>query len=140
MLAALGIALSGPTFPMMAMMATMAAADEVTKEFAACRVVGGDEARLACYDRLAAKVVPPRFAGRLTVETEQFVVDRPTVLRYQSDGPIFVMYLRDANNHVVQNLHIGGGGEDTYVIEKPGVYSLHINGAETWRVWLEPRQ
>lgn len=116
-----------------------AAAVEVAQEFAACRSVEDGEARLSCYDKLAAKIVPPRFAGRLTVETEQFTIDRPTVLRYQSDGPIFVMYLRDANNNVVQNLHIGGGGEDTYLIDKPGVYSLHINGAETWRVWLEPR-
>lgn len=115
-------------------------ADEVAKEVAACRLVSETEARLACYDKLAAKVSPPRFSGRLTVETEQFEIDRPTMLRYQSDGPIFVMYLRDKNNDVVQNLHIGGGGEDTYLIERPGTYSLHINGTETWRVWLEPQQ
>lgn len=116
-----------------------AGADEVAKEFSRCRTMAENAARLDCYDRLASKVVPPRFSGRLTVETEPFEIERPTVLRYQSDGPIFVMYLRDAQNNVVQNLHIGGGGEDTYVIEKPGTYSLHINGAETWRVWLEPQ-
>lgn len=119
--------------------ARRAVADELARDFAGCRSIADGEARLACYDKLATKVVPPRFAGRLTVETEPFTIDRPTVLRYQSDGPIFVMYLRDANNNTVQNLHIGGGGEDTYVIEKPGVYSLHINGAETWRVWLDPK-
>ena len=117
-----------------------AAADETAREIAICRALGDGEARLACYDKLATKLAPPRFAGRLTVETEQFQIDRPTVLRFQSDGPIFVMYLRDAQSHIVQNLHIGGGGEDTYLIEKPGTYSLHVNGAESWRVWLEPQQ
>lgn len=116
------------------------AADEVARAIAACRATAESAERLGCYDRLAAKLAPPRFAGRLTVETEPFEIERPTVLRYQSDGPIFVMYLRDANNKVVQNLHIGGGGEDTYLIDRPGTYSLHINGAETWRVWLEPQQ
>ncbi|WP_020180211.1 hypothetical protein [Methylopila sp. M107] len=134
-LAAASLAVSGSLSPALL---DFAAANEVAKEFAACRALG-DDVRLACYDRLAAKVVPPRFSGRLTVETEQFEIDRPTVLRFQSDGPIFVMYLRDAQNHVVQNLHIGGGGEDVYLIDKPGTYSLHINGAETWRVWLEPK-
>ena len=78
-----------------------AAADDVAREFARCRAMAESEARLGCYDKLASRVVPPRFAGRLTVETEQFRIDAPTVLRFQSDGPIFVMYLRDANTKFV---------------------------------------
>jgi hypothetical protein len=28
----------------------------------------------------------------------------------------------------------------TFLIEKPGTYSLQINGSETWRVWLDPAE
>ncbi|MGU3539808.1 hypothetical protein [Methylobacterium sp. A54F] len=94
--------------------------------------------RLRCYDRLAGILAPPRFQGRLTAQTEPFAVQGPTVLRYESDGPIFVMYLKDAQGGIVQNLHIGGGGSATYVIETPGTYSLQVSGSETWRVWLDP--
>lgn len=71
--------------------------------------------------------------------TEAFEITRPTELRYQSDGVIFVLYLRDAKGEVLQNLHIGGGGDASYLIEKPGTYSLQINGSESWRVWLDPK-
>lgn len=98
----------------------------------------GESERLACYDRLAAILVPPRFQGRLTVQTEPFEAPAGTVIRYESDGPIFVMYLKDAQGGIVQNLHIGGGGSATYTIETPGTYSLQISGSETWRIWLDP--
>lgn len=110
-------------------------ADNVT---ACLRIASGSE-RLACFDREVRKLVEPRFAGRLSAITERFRVDGPTLLRYQSDGAIFVLYLKSGTDEVVQNLHIGGGGEDTYLIEKPGTYFLQINGSESWRVWLEPQ-
>lgn len=104
----------------------------------ACLGIGADAERLACYDREVRKLVPPSFRGRLTGTTDRFHVDRPTRLRYQSDGAIFVLYLKSADGTVVQNLHIGGGGEQTYVIEQPGTYFLDVNGSESWRIWLEP--
>ncbi len=106
--------------------------------FARCRAMLEEQERLRCYDKLAGQLSPPRFEGRLTLQTEPFEITGPTVLRYESDGPIFVMYLKDAQGGIVQNLHIGGGGIATYLIEKPGTYSLHINGSETWRIWLDP--
>lgn len=110
-----------------------------TDEIAECRSIGGAEERLACFDKLAIQLAPPTYSGRLTLTTDLFTIERPTLIRFQSDGPIFVMYLRDASESVVQNLHIGGGGEATYLIDKPGTYSLRINGSESWRVWLEPQ-
>ncbi len=106
--------------------------------FAKCRVLEDDHERVRCYDKLASLLAPPRFQGRLTAQTDAFEVEAPTVLRFESDGPIFVMYLKDAQGGVVQNLHIGGGGSATYLIDKPGTYSLQISGSETWRVWLDP--
>lgn len=112
--------------------------DDLKRAFVACREMTEAAEKLACYDRLADRLTPPTFQGRLTLQTELFEIDRPTRLRFESDGVIFVMYLKDERGDVVQNLHIGGGGEDSYLIDKPGKYSLHINGAEGWRVWIEP--
>ena len=95
--------------------------------------------RLACYDKLQSNLEPPTFQGSHSQETAFFTIDRPTLLRYQSDGPIFVMYLQDEKGKVVQNLHIGGGGEATYLITTTGRYDLDVNGTDTWRIWLEPQ-
>lgn len=111
---------------------------ELKRSFAACREMTELTGKLACYDRLADRLTPPTFQGRLTLQTDLFEIDRPTRLRFESDGVIFVMYLKDERGDVVQNLHIGGGGDDSYMIDKPGKYSLHINGAESWRVWIGP--
>lgn len=115
----------------------MLARDE-TAGIKACRGVTSDDARLGCYDREVGKLVKPDYEGRLSLVTDRFHVEAPTRLRYQSDGAIFVLYLKSDKDEVVQNLHIGGGGEDSYVIEKPGTYFLQINGSESWRIWLEP--
>lgn len=104
----------------------------------ACAGIKADTERLTCFDNAALKLTAPRFAGRLGLTTEPFEVTRPTRLRYQSDGVIFVLYLKDKDGEVLQNLHIGGGGEDSYLIEAAGTYILQINGSESWRIWLEP--
>lgn len=105
----------------------------------ACLSIAPDAERLACYDREVRKLVEPNFAGRLNKTTDRFRVEQPTLLRYQSDGAIFVLYLKSADDTVLQNLHIGGGGEASYLIETPGVYFLEVNGSESWRIWLEPQ-
>ncbi|MCP4595824.1 hypothetical protein [Neptuniibacter sp.] len=97
--------------------------------------------RLECYDKLDLDVLldenPPRFAGKRTVKTELFSISEPTVIRYQSDGAIFVLAVHDKAGEVVQNLHIGGGGEDSYLLDAPGDYFLRVNGSTTWRIWLD---
>lgn len=110
----------------------------VRQAFAKCRVVEDDRERVRCYDKLSTMLAPPRFQGRLTAQTDLFEIGEPTVLRYESDGPIFVMYLKDAGGGTVQNLHIGGGGVATFLIETPGTYSLQVSGSESWRIWLDP--
>lgn len=103
-----------------------------------CARIKSDAQRLACFDAAALKLSAPKFEGRLGMTTEPFEVTGRTRLRYQSDGVIFVLYLKDANGEVLQNLHIGGGGEDSFTIEQSGTYRLQINGSEGWRVWVEP--
>ncbi len=108
-------------------------------EIRTCVGIKDNVGRLACFDTASKKLTAPRFEGRLGLSTEAFEVPARTRLRYQSDGVIFVLYLKDANGEVLHNLHIGGGGEDSYLIESAGTYSLQINGSESWRVWLEPQ-
>lgn len=112
--------------------------EDMKREFSVCRVMTEPGEKIACYDRLVDKLTPPTFRGRLTLQTDVFEIDRPTRIRFESEGVIFVMYLKNERGEVLQNLHIGGGGEDSFVVDKAGKYSLLINGAEYWSVWLEP--
>ncbi|MFW1677734.1 hypothetical protein ACFVYJ_08125 [Pontibacter sp. JAM-7] len=113
----------------------------VSQALLECRQRSAGEARLLCYDAIDPvkrhQAAVPRFTGRLSQSTEQFIIEKPTRLRYQSDGAIFVLALHRADGRVVQNLHIGGAGEDSYLIQQPGKYFLRINGSTTWRIWLE---
>jgi len=111
---------------------------DIPEELQQCRSLSDREQRLACFDVLAFRHSPPRFAGRHGATTEAFVTTGPQRLRYQSDGAIFVMYLRDAEGAVLQNITLPGGGEDSYWIDKAGTYSLQVNGSETWRIWIDP--
>ncbi|MFT3791104.1 MAG: hypothetical protein QM741_08500 [Rudaea sp.] len=104
-----------------------------------CHEIKDASKRLNCYDALQDKFEPPFFEGGLTTTTPRFTINGPTLLRYQSDSVIFVMYLKDAHDKVLQNLHIGGGGEATYLIPKAGRYQLEVNGSDSWRVWIDPR-
>lgn len=103
-----------------------------------CLKMKGEQQRLYCYDQAARKFSAPTFKGRLGKITKPFTLNKPQKLRFRSYGVIFVLYLRDEKGHVLQNLHIGGGGEDEYIIRKPGVYSLKIHGSASWEIWLEP--
>lgn len=112
---------------------------DLSAAIAACRASSDIAARLSCYDRIGLDNGAPRWAGRLSLSTEPFTIDRPTLLRFNSEGAIFVMYLKDSAGDVVQNLHHAGAGEGRYLIQRPGIYTLQINGAEGWRIWLEPQ-
>lgn len=105
-----------------------------------CREVADDAARLKCFDAAVKGMGAPTYEGRLSLLTEPFELTGPALLRFQSDGAIFVLYLKSEDGTVLQNLHIGGGGEDRYRIETAGIYRLQINGSEGWRVWVEPEK
>lgn len=94
--------------------------------------------RLSCYDALALDRTPPAFDGRLGSRTEPFTVDRPTLLRFENDDVIMVVYLLDEKGEVFQNLHRGGRGLGEYEIRRLGTYSLQVNASGSWRVWLTP--
>ena len=111
---------------------------KLRRAFKACRDMEASDERLRCYDQLQMQLEPPRFEGRLSSSTPLFELDAPSWLRYQSDGPVFVMALKDERGEIVQNLHLGGGGEARYRIVNPGRYSLQISGTDGWRIWIDP--
>jgi hypothetical protein len=117
-------------------------ANPITKAFNQCKTIEDKDQRLSCYDSLVIEDLmvsnEPQFSGKHTLKTELFTLTGPTQIRFQSDGSIFVMAIYNEEGDVVENLHIGGGGEDSYVLEQPGRYYLQVNGSTTWRVWLEP--
>lgn len=111
---------------------------EIVAALQSCRAIKDNKTRLGCFDDVARKNAPPKFSGKLGYKTDPFQINRPHVLRYRSKGVIFVLYLLDEKGEVIQNLHIGGGGEDTYLIEQTGTYSLQIDGSAGWKIWLDP--
>lgn len=103
-----------------------------------CGRIEDEKKRLICFDELAIRFAAPTYKGRLGTVTDNFTIKKPHLLRYRSQGVIFVLYLRDEQGNVLQNFHIGGGGEKEYLIKKPGTYSLKIHGSASWEIWLDP--
>ncbi|EAR62089.1 hypothetical protein [Neptuniibacter caesariensis] len=130
------IALTVTLFPLSASFA-----DPITDAVNECRSIKEPASRLSCYDLLDIAALQlsstPRFQGKRTVKTDLFSISEPAIIRYQSDGAIFVLAVHNEAGDVVQNLHIGGGGEDQYLLEEPGRYYLRVNGSTTWRIWIE---
>jgi hypothetical protein len=113
-------------------------APNLVAELQSCLQLPTDAQRLTCYDRLARDNTPPDYAGKLGYTTEPFVIDHPQRVRFRSQGVIFVLYVLDHKGDVVQNLHLGGGGEGSYVIQEAGRYRLQIDGSAHWQIWIEP--
>ena len=109
-----------------------------SKALQQCRFMKESSKRLSCFDELARRFAPPTYKGRLGTVTDNFNLKEPHLLRYRSQGVIFVLYLRDKDGNVLQNFHIGGGGEKEYLIKEPGIYSLKIHGSASWEIWLDP--
>lgn len=103
-----------------------------------CRFIKQDKKRLSCFDAMALRFGPPTYKGRLGTITDNFTIHQPHLLRYRSQGVIFVLYLRGDKGQVLQNFHIGGSGEDEYLIKNKGTYSLKIHGSSSWQIWLDP--
>lgn len=114
------------------------AIDDLRSALQSCRAMQPEADRLGCYDLLAKMNAPPDFAGKLGFRTPQFDIAGPTRLRFRSQGVIFVLYVLGENGEVLQNLHLGGGGEGDYLIRDSGRYSLQIDGSARWQIWLEP--
>lgn len=114
-----------------------ATADELAAGLRACRSVSADPARLACYDALSGHETIAEFSGVGSAVTPRFELAAPSLLRFESRDAIMVVYLLGAEGEVVQNLHRGGAGEGSYLIQRPGAYSVQVNASGGWRIWVE---
>ncbi len=114
-----------------------AAARDLTAGVAACRSHADDIARLSCYDALPVGGDVVEYSGAGSAFTPEFAITRPTRLSFESRDAVMVMYLLDAQGNVVQNLHKGGAGGDSYMIETPGTYRVQVNATGGWRIEME---
>lgn len=110
---------------------------DVPTGLTACRQLSDDQARLICYDALVLPIQTRQFKGSGNAITPRFEVSRPSRLGFESQDAVMVIYLLDASGAVVQNLHKAGAGQDSFLIETPGWYSVQINATGGWRVELE---
>ena len=51
-----------------------------------------------------------------------------------SSDAVMVVYLLNERDEVVQNLHRGGKGEGSYLIEMPGRYHVQVNATGHWKI------
>ena len=120
-----------------AVLVAPALADDLAAGLAACRAEVVTRQRLACYDALSAPQASFAASGVGSGTTERFEVAAPSLLRFESLDAIMVAYLLGDGGEVVQNLHHGGAGEGSYLIERPGTYSVQVNASGGWRIRVE---
>jgi hypothetical protein len=72
-------------------------AKDSTEAIKQCRDVEDDATRLKCFDAAVKGMGAPTYEGRLSLLTEPFELTGPAMLRFQSDGAIFVLYLKAAD-------------------------------------------
>lgn len=119
------------------LLAGPAAGRDLSAGLAECRALSQDGARLACFDRLAHPGDVVEFHGAGSRITPQFAITRPSRMTFISADVVMVIYLLDEGGKVVQNFHQAGAGQGTFLIERPGTYSLQINATGGWRVEVE---
>ncbi len=74
-----------------------AGAKESLGPFTQCRSVRSDAERLKCFDAAVKALAAPTFQGGSVLLTEPFELKGPAMLRFQSDGAIFVLYVKSAD-------------------------------------------
>ncbi|WP_155064232.1 hypothetical protein [Paracoccus limosus] len=115
-----------------------AAPRDLEGALAACRAIAAEAGRLACYDRLVAPTSLAHFAGKGSAVTAAFTLDGPARLDFASQDVVMVIYLLDAEGAVVQNLHRAGAGEGSFLIRRPGTYSIQVNATGEWQIEVLP--
>lgn len=115
-----------------------APAGELQAALQACHAIAAPESRLACYDGLVAIEPLAHFAGKGSAVTAAFVLTGAARLNFASQDVVMVIYLLDDTGAVVQNLHRAGAGEGSFLIRKPGTYSIQVNATGTWQIDVVP--
>ncbi|GAB4391925.1 MAG: hypothetical protein Tsb0032_05600 [Kiloniellaceae bacterium] len=128
------------------------AADDTTKlaeEIIDCAGLEAAEARLDCYDRLAAPLLGleetpeaesagaalHRFTGKEDWDSEVLDLTGPWRLVWQNQGSLLTVELHTAEGELVDVVgnQIGAGGGRSAVLD-PGSYRLAVRGLGAWRL------
>lgn len=115
-----------------------ALARDVEAALAGCRAISAPDGRLACYDALVEPQPLARFSGKGSAVTASFSLAGPARLNFASQDVVMVIYLLDDRGAVVQNLHRAGAGEGSFLIRKPGTYSIQVNATGNWQIEIRP--
>lgn len=110
---------------------------DMAADLRGCADLGEDAARLACFDRIAAALAAPGFAGFGNAETPVFETRGPANLVYASEDAVLVIYLLTETGEPIRNLHMGGVGEARHPLPGPGRYRLQVDATGGWRVRVE---
>lgn len=113
------------------------AAQDLASDLLACRKLGEEPARLACYDALQVHVAFSEFSGAGSRVIAPFDLPGPARLVFESMDAIMVVYLLDESGQVIQNLHQAGAGRGAHMIEQAGRYGIQVNASGGWRLRLE---
>lgn len=117
--------------------AGIAAAQDQAADLLRCRAKTDAAMRLECYDALASRASATVHRGAGSGIIPQFELGGPTRLVFESSDAIMVVYLLDETGAVIQNLHQAGAGSGSFMIDKPGRYSIQVNASGGWLVRLE---
>lgn len=113
-----------------------AVADILATSLGTCRAISDNQTRLACYDALPLPGSGEVFEGKGNGVTPPFDISAPRLLNFESNDAVMIAYLLDDGGRVIQNLHRGGAGRGSYLIETPGRYHLQVNATGGWRMTL----
>lgn len=126
-----------------------AAQERLQGELAACRMLEDPTERLRCYDALAGSEAEAgevaaeegamllELAGEDDFDSEAFVPEGDWHLRWESEGSILTVELRDATGELVAIIgNQIGRGEDRSPEQPPGEYSLAVRAIGAWRLWV----
>jgi len=126
-----------------------AAQERLQGELAACRMLEDPTERLRCYDALAGSdaeagevvaeegAVLLELAGEDDFDSEGFTAEDVWHLRWESEGSILTVELRDVGGELVAIIgNQIGRGEDRSPEQPPGAYSLAVRAIGAWRLWV----
>jgi len=126
------------------------AEERLAAELAACSMLEDPTERLRCYDALAGSEADAagevavddgamllELAGEDDFDSDGFAAEAPWHLRWESEGSILTVELRDAGGELIDIIgNQIGRGEGRSNDQPPGAYGLAVRAIGAWRLWV----
>ena len=110
-------------------------AEPCAPKLARCAALLSASERLSCFDALAQPGFVHSGTGAAEVPLD---VKEPQLLHYESSDVVLVLEIMQAPQRLIQNIHLGGQGEGSFLIDAPGRYFVRVRASGSWRLWLAP--